>query len=94
MKSSISKTKLTATIAIVLVITSAFVLMINGSVQAQGGLEQQPAGSQPLPSGVTPDVVQPTTAYLSFRPNPVGLDQIFLVNICYKIRFSECIWQV
>ena len=40
---------------------------------------QQTTG--PLPSGVTPDATVDTDIYLSFRPNPVGLDQIFLVNL-------------
>ncbi|TSA56229.1 hypothetical protein D4R42_03935 [bacterium] len=81
MKSSINKTKLTTTIAIVLLITSAFVVMINAPVQAQAEPEYQPAGSQPLPSGVTPDLTLDTITYLSFRPNPVGLGQNILVNI-------------
>ncbi len=41
----------------------------------------QNGGSIPLPSGVTPDVSVDTTAYLSFRPNPVGKGQPVLVNI-------------
>jgi hypothetical protein len=38
-------------------------------------------GSITLPDGVTPDTTVDTTAYLSFRPNPVGLGQTFLVNV-------------
>ncbi|MGD6935079.1 MAG: hypothetical protein ACQCN5_12820 [Candidatus Bathyarchaeia archaeon] len=41
----------------------------------------QQSGSQLLPSGVTPDVTVQATAYLSFRPNPVGVNQTFLVNV-------------
>ncbi len=41
----------------------------------------QDSGSQLLPSGVTPDVTVNAKAYLSFRPNPVGLEQTFLVNV-------------
>jgi hypothetical protein len=67
----------TATIATVLLLTS--VMMVNLPVDAQ--LQWQEGGSQPLPSGVTPDVTVKTKAYLSFRPNPVGLNQIFLVNM-------------
>ena len=35
----------------------------------------------PLPSGVTPDYSLDTFAYLSFRPNPIGLGQSLLVNV-------------
>lgn len=41
----------------------------------------QEGGSIPLPSGVTPDLTVHTTAYLSFRPNPVGVGQTILVNM-------------
>jgi hypothetical protein len=41
----------------------------------------QDSGSRLLPSGVTPDVTVKAIAYLSFRPNPVGLGQTFIVNI-------------
>ena len=76
-----NKTKLTASIAIVLLIASAFVVMINAPVQAQGYTNMQEGGSYPLPAGVTPDDEYETIAHLSFRPNPVGLDQPILVNI-------------
>ncbi|UCC58392.1 MAG: hypothetical protein JSW14_00210 [Candidatus Bathyarchaeum sp.] len=82
MQISIKKTKLTATIAIVLLITSAFILMINAPVQAQDEYENmQEGGSVPLPSGVTADLTLETKAYLSFRPNPVGDGQTILVNL-------------
>lgn len=35
----------------------------------------------PLASGITPDVIVKTVAFLSFRPNPVGLGQTVLVNM-------------
>jgi hypothetical protein len=35
----------------------------------------------PLPPGVTPDYSLDTFAYLSFRPNPIGVGQSLLVNI-------------
>ncbi len=80
MQNSINKTKLTATIVMALLMTSAFMLMTNIPVQAQE-LEVQNAGSQPLPAGVTPDVTLETIPYLSFRPNPIGVNQPLLVNI-------------
>ena len=35
----------------------------------------------PLPAGITPDMTMTPTAYLSFRPNPVGVNQLILVNL-------------
>ncbi len=35
----------------------------------------------PLPAGVTPGATYETIAYMSFRPNPVGLGQPLLVNL-------------
>jgi len=35
----------------------------------------------PLPSGITPDYSLDTIAYLSFRPNPIGVGQSLLVNV-------------
>ncbi len=37
--------------------------------------------SGPIPTGVTPNGTATTKAYLSFRPNPVGVGQPFLVNV-------------
>jgi hypothetical protein len=42
---------------------------------------QEGGGIHPLPSGVTPDFTTETFAFLSFRPNPVGINQIILVNL-------------
>jgi len=70
----------TAAITIVLLMASVM-LMATPDQPVKAELPLQPNGSQPLPSGVTPDVVVKTTAQLSFRPNPVGLNQIFLVNM-------------
>ncbi len=43
----------------------------------------QLATQQPTvqPRGVTPDMTVTTEAYLSFRPNPVGVDQPIIVNV-------------
>jgi len=82
MQISINKTKLTATIIAVLLVTSVCLLMINIPVQAQTEYtNQQEGGSIPLPAGVTPDLSIPTRAFLSFRPNPVGVDEVILVNL-------------
>ena len=79
--------KMTTLFFVVLLITSMSVLLTSVAVQAQedtsphGESPQNGAGTPgPLPSGVTPSEIIDVTAYLSFRPNPVGLNQIFLVN--------------
>ncbi len=79
MSISINKTKITAIIIMVLLTTSTFLFMTNIPVQAQPALEQPVNG--PIPSGVTPSEIIDVVAYLSFRPNPVGVNQIILINI-------------
>jgi hypothetical protein len=66
-----------ATITIVLLMISAFVLVTTPLFAQTDGSD---GGSIPLPSGVTPDFEVDTHAFLSFRPNPVGVDQEILVN--------------
>ena len=67
---------------------ASLAMIVDLNVNAQTTLDTQPHGGTPgpaiwgpLPANVTPDVTVPTTAYLSFSPNPVGLNQLFLVNI-------------
>ncbi|MDH5266315.1 MAG: PQQ-binding-like beta-propeller repeat protein [Candidatus Bathyarchaeota archaeon] len=73
-----NKTK-TAAIALVLLLMASVTLMAM-PVQAQY-TNLQEGGSIPLPPGVTPDFTVDTHAFLSFRPNPVGVDQEILVNM-------------
>lgn len=57
---------------------------VNAQAQLPAGVTPtnvRDSGSQLLPSGVTPEVNVEAKAYLSFRPNPVGLGQTFLVNM-------------
>ena len=68
-------------VAITLVLALSSVMLMAAPVKAPAAMNWQEGGSQPLPSGVTPDVTIKTVACLSFRPNPVGLNQIFLVNM-------------
>src|SRR5512136_1515104 len=68
-----------ATVTIV-VLSMASVMLMTMPVQAQV-YPAQPSGSIVLPSGVTPDYSFNTAAFLSFRPNPVGLGQTVLVNV-------------
>jgi hypothetical protein len=61
---------------------SAFALMLNvpTPVVAQP-TNLQEGGSIRLPAGVTPDLEYETIAHISFRPNPVGVNQPLLVNV-------------
>ncbi len=85
MKKLIFKTKLAVLLAIFLLIASCL-LTLEVPVQAQDGAHigtptGGPNGSVALPSGVTPDVTIVSDVYLSARPNPVGVNQVILVNI-------------
>ena len=66
-------------IAPALVLLMASVVLMTTTVTGQ--TNPQNSGSIPLPSGVTPDVSYNTIAHMSFRPNPIGVDQPLLVNV-------------
>jgi hypothetical protein len=73
---------------IVLALLMASCMLLAMPAQAQQVLPSgvtptnvQDGGSIPLPAGVTPDYTVNTRARLSFRPNPVGINQPFIVNI-------------
>jgi hypothetical protein len=73
-----SREKVTAIIALFLLIASGTILIMQVQpVEAQ--LEGQTSGQ--LPAGITANYTVKVTPYLSFRPNPVGVDQTFLVNM-------------
>ena len=80
-KTSTKKTKLTAIFALILLMTSTFMLLSNILVQAQEYTNMYDGNSMPLPAGVTPDEEFNTIPHLSFRPNPIGVNQPLLVNI-------------
>src|SRR4030067_2098284 len=64
-----------------IMVTAAVTLMDNVKTPpVQAHLATQQPVSGPLPAGVNVDVHAYTKAYLSIRPNPVGLGQPFLVN--------------
>ncbi len=77
-KKSIKQNTIVA-IVLVLLMTSITLLTPTGTVQAALA-EKQPV-SGPLGSGITVDVQPYTKAYLSFRPNPVGVGQPFIINM-------------
>jgi outer membrane protein assembly factor BamB len=70
-----------ATIALVLLLMASVTLMAM-PVQAQVEYENvQENGGIRLPDGVTPDFVLKVDPYLSFRPNPIGVGQVILINM-------------
>ena len=71
--------KITAIFIVCLLTISAIPLLLSTQpAQAQLAEEQPIAG--PLQDGITAEQVD-TVAHLSFRPNPIGVNQIFLVNL-------------
>ena len=86
MKILTKTSKLATIILATLLMLSTFLAMINIPIQAQSA-DQQVTG--PLPAGVTPSETIEVVAYLSFRPNPIGLNQIFLVNIWVTPPINE-----
>jgi hypothetical protein len=72
-------------ISLTLLMASSTLMAILVSAQddgAHGGSAGDPKnGSIPLPAGITPDTTVKSDIYLSFRPNPVGINQPILVNI-------------
>ena len=64
--------------AIFLLLSSTFLVMTTIPAQAQ--TVTQPV-SGPLPSGVTVSVNAESAAFLSIRPNPIGINQTFLINM-------------
>ena len=75
----LSKKMANATVATLILLMGSVMLMAT-PVQAQY-TNPQDGASKPLPSGVTPDLTYETIAHLSFRPNPIGLNQPLLVNV-------------
>ena len=78
-----TKTKLTAAIAVVLLMTTTFMLLANvPSTRAQFRGEGPAGGTPgPLAAGVVPDIQVQTWALLSARPTTVGVGQPVLVNL-------------
>src|SRR4030067_892929 len=75
----ISRNMAKATVIARILLTASFAIMAAAPAQAQLATQQPVSG--PLPSGVTVDAQVNIRAFLSFRPNPVGLGQPILVNI-------------
>jgi outer membrane protein assembly factor BamB len=70
--------KATSIIAIVFLMSS-IILIAKPSFSSAVDTTKPFSGA--MPSGLTANVTAKSTAYLSFRPNPVGLNQPFIVNM-------------
>jgi hypothetical protein len=76
MRVLVSKTKAATTIALILLMASTAGLF---SIPVVSAAEVAVPG--PLPAGATPSVTITPVPHLSFRPNPVGVGQTFIVNL-------------
>ena len=72
--------KIEKTIAVIVVLILTTSALFGITVQTANAQYATPTSGQ-LPAGVTPNATVPTKAFLSFRPNPVGLNQLFLINL-------------
>jgi hypothetical protein len=86
--STIDKTKITAAIAIILLMSSAILMVIPAIAQEDGdhggapqitGMEGSVVGA--APSGANITYYFDPLPRLAFTPNPIGVDQVFTVNI-------------
>jgi outer membrane protein assembly factor BamB len=76
------KNKTTMFMFLVILMLSDVAIMTNSQFNtASAQLATQQPVSGPLQSDVTVDATIDTIAHLSFRPNPVGMGQTFLVNL-------------
>ena len=66
---------------ITLALLMASVSLMATQVQPTKAQTVQEGGSLRLPAGVTPDYRVATSAFLSFRPSPIGIGQSLLVNM-------------
>ncbi|HLN44947.1 MAG TPA: PQQ-binding-like beta-propeller repeat protein [Candidatus Sulfotelmatobacter sp.] len=76
LKSINMKTAVAISFILMLTVSILFALTIQ---TAKAQLASPISGT--LQTGVTPDAIVPTKAFLSYRPNPVGLNQLFLINM-------------
>ena len=81
MKNNTNIAKKTIAILFALLIASSIIMLsVPANAQTQTTNNRDGKGI-PLPSGVTPDVSYETIAHMSFRPNPIGINQPMLVNL-------------
>jgi hypothetical protein len=79
MNTSIKLGKTAATTVLILLMTSITLManMSNTNAEAQSIIPPQTS----IPAGETPSVSLDTIAYMSYRPNPIGLGQPLLINV-------------
>ncbi|MCZ2807757.1 MAG: PQQ-binding-like beta-propeller repeat protein [Candidatus Bathyarchaeota archaeon] len=82
MQISMRKTKMYAAITMVLLMASVVLMTIPLEAQEDEYVTaEEGTFPGPVPAGETPDHTFETVAYLSFRPNPIGVGQDLLVNM-------------
>jgi len=84
LKPNLAKTTLLAFILLMFTLTIAIpaqAFPVTGYYTPDQLTNIQSGGGIRLPSGVTADVIFDVGAYISFRPNPVGVGQAILVNL-------------
>jgi hypothetical protein len=78
--------KMTISLTLILLMTfaSLMIMPIDAQTTLPAGVTPtnlRDGGSTTLPSGVTPDFQVDSTVYMSFSPNPIGLNQGLLINL-------------
>ena len=73
------KTELKSIMILLVLLLSAIFVLPTDLATGQSAPTQPTSGA--LPAGANPDFTVTTTPYLSVRPNPVGVNQLILVNI-------------
>ncbi|MCZ2807758.1 MAG: PQQ-binding-like beta-propeller repeat protein, partial [Candidatus Bathyarchaeota archaeon] len=82
MKVSMNKAKATAIITTIFLMASFVLMTIPLEAQEDEYVTaEEGTFPGPVPAGETPDHTFETVAYLSFRPNPIGVGQDLLVNM-------------
>jgi hypothetical protein len=79
-----NKTKLIASITMVLLMITVILMAIPSQAQddtSHGGAPQLTPWPTSPPAGVTPSVTVECTAFMSITPNPIGQGQTILVNL-------------
>ena len=79
MKKLSIKTNSIATSLILIALLMTSLALFSSPVNAQSEPTQPVTGA--LPQGITPDATANVRAFLSFRPNPVGVGQTILINM-------------
>jgi hypothetical protein len=81
MRTKRTKILTTALLAVLIISIAAVQFTTTNAAVEQIGAPQLTAWPTAPPSGVTPNVTIPTTAFISVSPNPIGQGQSVLINL-------------